>query len=232
MNDTTNETDRAILDAQHEQWQSAFASRPEMFGVEPSYAARHTAARCKHEGRQTILELGCGQGRDALFFAGSRFQVTALDYSERGLQELRAKAEQARLSSRLNTVCHDIRQPLPFDEGSFDVCFSHMVYCMALTTAELKTLSDDIHRVLKPGGLNIYTARNTADPDYRSGIHRGEEMYELEGGFIVHFFTRKKVEWLAEKFELVGVDQFEESRLPKRLFLVTLKKPNGERNAP
>jgi len=230
MNDMSTETDHAVLDAQHEQWQSTFVSRPEMFGVEPSYPARQTAARCEHEGRRTILELGCGQGRDALFFAGCGFQVTALDYSERGLQDLRAKAEQAGLSLRLNTVSHDIRTPLPFDEGSFDVCFSHMVYCMALTTAELKTLSDDIHRVLKPGGLNIYTARNTADSDYRSGIHRGEEMYELEGGFIVHFFTRKKVEWLAENFELVGVEQFEEGGLPKRLFLVTLRKPmNRER---
>lgn len=49
-------TDKAILDAQHEQWQSTFVSRPEMFGVEPSFPARQTAKRCEHEGRRTILE--------------------------------------------------------------------------------------------------------------------------------------------------------------------------------
>ena len=34
------------------------------------------------------------------------------------------------------------------------------------------------------------------NPDYMCGIHRGEGLYE-NGGFIVHFFDRAKVELLA-----------------------------------
>jgi hypothetical protein len=62
---------------------------------------------------------------------------------------------------------------------------------MALTTTELEFLSAEVRRVLKPSGLNIYTLRHTNDPDYRTGIHRGEDMYEV-GGFIVHFLAGKK----------------------------------------
>ena len=64
-----------------------------------------------------------------------------------------------------------------------------MLYCMALTTPEIEHLSAEIRRVLVPRGLNVYTVRHTRDAHYQSGLHKGEDMYEV-GGFIVHFFTR------------------------------------------
>ena len=70
----------------------------------------------------------------------------------------------------------------------------------------------------------FYTVRNTSDPDYGRGVHRGEGLYENQG-FIVHFFDRAKVEELARGWELVGVDEFEEAKLPRRLYRVTLRKP-------
>jgi len=94
---------------------------------------------------------------------------------------------------------------------------------MALTMAELEILSDEIRRVLKPNGLKIYTVRNTKGPHFRTGIHQGEEIYEI-GGFVLHFFSKKKVEHLAKGFEIVSIDEFEEGGLPRRLFRVTLRK--------
>lgn len=44
------------------------------------------------------------------------------------------------------------------------------------------------------------------------------------GGFIVHFFRREKVELLAEGYEIVSIDEFEEGSLPRKLFRVTLRK--------
>jgi hypothetical protein len=76
---------------------------------------------------------------------------------------------------------------------------------------------------MRPTGLNVYTVRHTGDPHYGTGIHRGEDMYEV-GGFIVHFFSRQKVEHLAEGYDLVSIDEFEEGSLPKKLFRVTMRK--------
>ena len=83
--------------------------------------------------------------------------------------------------------------------------------------------------MLKPGGLNLYTARNTHDPDYGAGIQRGEDMYEDEG-FIVHYFSRNKVERLALGYQLLDIEEFEETNLPKRLYLVTLRKPEKQQD--
>lgn len=216
--------DNEVLNAQSNHWEKTFQNKPDMFGTEPSHAAVQAVDLFKKEGRNKILELGSGQGRDTIFLAQQGLQIYALDYCETGINPMSQKVEDLGLSESITTVCHDVRKPLPFEDEAFDGCYSHMLFCMALTTAELEYLSGEIRRVLKSGGLNIYTARNTNDAHYGTGIHRGEDMYEV-GGFIVHFFSREQVEHLAEGYEIVEVEEFEEGALPKKLYKVVLRKP-------
>jgi len=117
-----------------------------------------------------------------------------------------------------------VRAPLPFENESFDACYSHMLYCMALNTAQLEFLSREILRVLKPGGLNIYTARHTGDTQYGTGIPRGQDMFEIAGGFIVHFLSKEKVEQLAKGYKSCETEEFEEGELSRKLYMVTMKK--------
>ena len=152
------------------------------------------------------------------------FNVEALDFTDAGVQAIRAKALEARLQGSLRASTHDCREPLPFAAGSFDACYSHMLFCMALTTDQLVALSAEVLRVLRPGGIQVYTVRSTADPDCGAGVARGEGLYE-SNGFIVHVFSRELVERLARGFELVEVAEFEEGDLPRRLYRVTLVKP-------
>lgn len=215
---------RGDLDAQRARWEAAFLKTRDMFGEAPSTPAIKAAGVLAQAGCANLLELGPGQGRDTLFFACGGLRVTALDYSQTGLDAIVAKAEGAHAASRVTPICHDVRQSLPFPGESFDACYSHMLFCMALTTPELERLSAEVRRVLRPGGINVYTVRHAQDAHYGTGIHRGEDLYEV-GGFIVHFFSREKVVQLAEGWELLAVDEFEEGGLPRRLFRVTLRKP-------
>jgi SAM-dependent methyltransferase len=212
-----------LLDAQRIHWQKTFVQNPEMFGSEPSQPARAATELFEKEGKTSILELGGGQGRDTLLFARAGFQVHALDYSDSAVNAIIEKAGQLGLTGSVTALRHDVREGLPFDDESFDGCYSHMLYCMALTTAELERLSAEVRRVLRPNGLHIYTVRHTRDPDYGKGIHRGEDLYEV-GGFIVHFFSKEKVERLAKGYRILSIDEFEEGKLPRRLFRITLRK--------
>ena len=211
------------LDGQQPHWEASFANKPDMFGEAASDPAYVSASLFALERKVALLELGAGQGRDTLFFAERGFRVTALDYSRAAVDAIAAKAHARGLGNRVITFQHDVRQPLPFASETFDACYSHMLYSMALTTPEIERLSAEIRRVLAPGGLNVYTVRHTRDAHYRSGIHKGDDMYDV-GGFIVHFFTRDKVERLAEDWGLLAIDEFEEGGLPRRLFRVTLRK--------
>jgi SAM-dependent methyltransferase len=233
---------------QRRQWTEAFAARPDRYGAEPSEPARAAARLFAGAGLRDVLELGAGQGRDALFLAREGFRVHALDYAPSGVATIREKAAQAagratpgtgqaspgtgqaspgtgqaaggQVPMRLAASVHDCREPLPFAARSFDACYSHMLYCMALTTSELERLSGEVLRVLRPGGLQVYTVRTLDDPDFGTGRPLGDDIYEI-GGFAVHFFSRELVARLAHGFELLEVAQFEEGALPRRLFRVT-----------
>ncbi len=180
----------------------------------------------RSEGKMDLLELGAGQGRDTLYFARQGLRVHALDYVQVAVDEVLARARAAGLADSVSASCHDVREPLPFADESFDACYSHMLFCMALTTPELERLAAEVRRVLRPGGLHVYTVRTTADAHYGIGIARGDDMYEV-GGFIVHFFSRTLVGRLAAGYELLEVVEFEEGALPRRLCRVTMRKADG-----
>jgi len=215
--------DKKILDQQSQYWEKNFLSKTEMFGLEPSKAAINTLKTFKEKNIKKIVELGAGLGRDTLFFAKKSIHVSALDYSSTAIKIINKKTEENKLSNLISAKIFDVRKKLPFENNSIEACFSHMLYCMALSTTELKYLNSEICRILKPGGINIYTVRHTGDGDYKNGVHIGEDLYENDG-FIVHFFSEKKVRQLSNEFNVINIERFEEGTFPRKLFRVILKK--------
>jgi SAM-dependent methyltransferase len=210
-----------MRDAQREQWQATFRANPDMYGTGPSEPGAWAAGLFAREQARDLLELGAGQGRDTPAFLRAGLTVTALDYAAGALTRLQQTATGAGLADRLTTIAHDARKPLPLPDGGFDAAYSHMLFNMALTTAELETLTGEVHRVLRPGGLHVYTVRHTGDAHYGAGASHGDGMFE-NGGFIVHFFDRALVDRLATGFTLLELTPFEEGALPRRLWRITL----------
>jgi SAM-dependent methyltransferase len=215
--------DKKILDQQSQYWEKNFLSKPEMFGLEPSKAAINTLKTFRKENIKKIIELGSGLGRDTIFFAKNSLCVTALDYSSAAIKIINEKTLKNKLSSFISTKIFDVRKKLPFKDNSIDGCFSHMLYCMALSNSDLNILNNEIYRILKPGGINVYTVRHTEDGDYKNGIHIGENLYKNDG-FIVHFFSKEKVINLSGGFNILNIEKFEEGAFPRKLFRVILKK--------
>jgi len=215
--------DTKVLNQQSQHWEKNFSSKPEMFGLEPSLPAKKSLELFKESKISKIVELGAGLGRDTIFFAKNSIHVTAVDYSSSGLKVINDKTQKQNLSNLISTKLFDVRKKLPFEDNSIEACFSHMLYCMALTTEELKYLNNEICRVLKPNGINIYTVRHTKDGDYKNGIHRGEDLYENDG-FIVHFFSKDKINSLLEGYQNIKIEDFEEGSFPRKLHMIINKK--------
>ncbi len=215
--------DKDILDKQCEHWDDRFSNFPDMFGKNESETARIALDIFHREGVRKLLELGGGQGRDTIYFAQNDLSVNVLEYAKNGVRIINENATEHFLADHIVALRHDLRKFLPFSEEFFDGCYAHQVLCMALTTGELRFIFNEVRRVLKAGGIFLYTVRNTDDPHYRQGIHRGEDLYEMSS-FIVHFFSKEKIEELAKGFTIIEIERSEESRLPRRLFRVVMKK--------
>ncbi|WP_434589162.1 class I SAM-dependent methyltransferase [Streptomyces sp. A5-4] len=219
-----HERDEKLAETQREHWQSTYTAHPGMYGEQPSDPAVHAAAVLRTAGARDVLELGAGHGRDALYFAREGFTVHATDFSATGLRQLTDAAQAQDVAGRVSTAVHDAREPLPLADDSVDAAFAHMLLCMALTTKEIHAAVAEIRRVLRPGGVFVYTVRHTGDTHYGSGTAHGDDMYE-HGGFAVHFFDRDLVEALADGWTLNEVHAFEEGDLPRRLWRVTQTLP-------
>jgi SAM-dependent methyltransferase len=216
-------TNRDVLDAQREHWQATFQANPDMYGTNPSQPGAYAAELFTQHHLHEMLELGAGQGRDTLAFLRAGLRVTALDYAPDALASLRQAATAAGLADRLITLVHDVRQPIPLPDASVDAVYSHMLFNMALSTAQLLTLAAEVRRVLRPGGLHVYTVRHTGDAHYGIGTDHGDGMFE-NGGFIVHFFDRPLVDRLAFGYTMLDLTTFEEGDLPRRLWRITLRR--------
>ena len=211
--------DKDLLHKQSQQWENNFSNKPEMFGLSQSLAAEKALKIFKKNKINEIIEFGAGLGRDSVFFAKNLIHTTALDYSPSGIDIIEQKIKKNNLTKYLSTKLFDIRKKLPFEDNSIEACYSHMLYCMALNNQDLQNLNDEILRILKPGGINIYTVRHTDDGDYENGIFRGEDLYENDG-FIVHYFSKEKIYSLLNGFSNILIENFDEGSFPRKLFYV------------
>ncbi|MFC9819565.1 class I SAM-dependent methyltransferase [Streptomyces erythrochromogenes] len=219
-----SESEQGLADVQRAHWQQTYGDHPGMYGEEPSDPAVHAAAVFRAVGARKVLELGAGHGRDALYFARQGFSVLATDFSPAGLEQLREAAATQGVAGRVTTAVHDVREPLPLANASVDAVFAHMLLCMALSTQEIHALAAEVRRVLRPGGVFVYTVRHTGDAHYQAGTGHGDDIWE-HGGFAVHFFRRDLVDALARGWTLDEVAAFEEGGLPRRLWRVTQTVP-------
>jgi len=100
-----------------------------------------------------ILELNCGTGEDALWFAKKGHKVLATDISEKMLEITQDKIHETNLLSRVQTMKIDIRK---IERGrlkeKFDLVFSNFGGMNCISSNEMKKFRTEIKEFLKPAG--------------------------------------------------------------------------------
>ncbi len=145
-----------------------------------------------------LLELGSGQGQDALYFAKQGHSVMATDLVDTGLKECEAKAKAEDLSINFELV--DIAKPLPFADNSFDIVYSHLGLHY-LNKEGTEQLFREIYRILKPGGILASLFNTIDDPEiHSSGFEKIEENYyrEVAFDFYKRFFSVEETQQLIQ----------------------------------
>jgi SAM-dependent methyltransferase len=138
-------------------WNKVYSEDSSFFGEGPSDFAKKCYEYFLQNKVTKILDLGCGQGRDSIFFSLNNLEVYAVDSSvvaTDGIQKFNENNYQT-----INVKCIDVRQGLPFEDNNFDAVYSHMFYNMNFTNEELDFLFQESNRVLKTNGLLYFSVR-------------------------------------------------------------------------
>jgi len=154
----------------------------------------------KKRNLRTLLDLGCGDGRDTTYFSKHGLKVTALDFSEGGINKLNNKIQQENIKNITPFRC-DIKK-LRFEEKSFDVIYAHLSlhYFDDKTTTQI---FNKLYEILKPNGLIFIKCKSTDDPLFGKGNKVGENMYIK--GHLRHFFDKNYMADKLKKFKIIEI---------------------------
>jgi SAM-dependent methyltransferase len=186
---------------QRQHWEAIHRREPDrLYASGPTPFAEECAPLFRPA--SSILELGCGAGRDAAYFAGLGHTVCATDFADAAIAHNR---QRYRYIPNLTFRVHDTSEPLPFADGSFDAIYAHL---------SLHYFSDDvtrrifaeIRRVLRAAGLLAFVCKSTADQLCGRGTMIEPDMFELDG-HVRHFYSEAYTRsCLAHDFEVVRLE--------------------------
>ena len=164
------------------------------------------AQTLRKKGCRTVLDVGCGAGRNAVFFAEEGFYAVGVDISPTTL-ELALEKAKSKSVKRCIFVKHDFLE-LPFPDTHFDSAFS----CYGIENTSLsrirKALSE-MRRVVEDGGLILVTLHSPKHWRFGQGKEVGRNTFmifdKIKGKtvrFTTHFFEKQDAERLFQNLDL------------------------------
>lgn len=147
-----------------------------------------------------LLDVGCGNGTDSIYFARHGFQVVATDFSQSGIEILRHAVPQQGIL--ITAKRHDTTKRFPFRDASFDVIYAHLSlhYFDDVTT---RKVFREMRRLLKPKGRFYVKCKSTDDPLYGVGVEVAPDMYRSD--HTRHFFSRSYMMSVLDDFSDIAV---------------------------
>jgi SAM-dependent methyltransferase len=119
----------------------------------------------------TALDIGCGEGADAVWLAARGWRVTAVDFAATALERAAAGAAAAgeEVAARIDWVRADVTQWSP-EPGAFDLVSAQFMH---LLPDERRALFARLAGAVRPGGQLLLVGHDFSD--IAAGAHRPPE---------------------------------------------------------
>ncbi|GAA4881370.1 FAD-dependent oxidoreductase [Saccharopolyspora cebuensis] len=118
----------------------------------------------------SALDLGCGEGGDAVWLAARGWRVTAVDVSENAVARVAGAAAEAGVAGRVEGQRHDLAESFP--EGEFDLVSAHFLHTWGGMPREriLRRAAEAV----APGGVLLVVGHQGPppwDPEAHAEVH-------------------------------------------------------------
>jgi SAM-dependent methyltransferase len=193
-------------------WEARYADAL-VYGTEPTSVARRLVAVFRAQGVRSVLEAGCGSGRDALLYAREGFEVTGTEISENALRWVR---ERAQVESLRITLLRDDLAETRLPPGSFDAAVAiHVIHLQPAPVRQ--TMVNQIWRLTRDGGLIAMANYSTHEAGYASWDPYPEPCTRVDPkGKLVHFFDEADLRALlpSDRFDLLTLEEVDLAEVP------------------
>jgi malonyl-CoA O-methyltransferase len=155
----------------------------------------------------SVLDLGCGTGRHALWLAEAGAHVTAIDFSE----DMLAVARSKRGADGVDFMVHDLHERLPFGSGAFDIVVSGLVL---EHLRDLPAFFSEARRVLNSRGRAVISAMHPAMflRDSQAQFTDPASGEIVRPGSLPHQLSEMIMAAVLARLDLIGVDEYPADR--------------------
>ena len=154
-----------------------------------------------------ILDAGCGEGRNLIYFVRNDYQVWAIDKNKDAIQMLKYLIKSINKSYPLDRFIEGEIEKMPYEDHFFDAVISSAVLHFAENKKHFLSMMREHIRVLKPGG--IFFGRMTTDVGIEKLIKPlGNGKFLLPDGSVRFLLGKEQLQDILDKFGFEFVEPF------------------------
>ena len=135
----------------------------------------------RHLQPASIIDVGCGSGRNLLYLAKMGHKVTGIDHNPSALEALEDIAKKEVLS-RVNTLLHNLNQPLNLEPESYDLVLS-TVTLQFINPKRIPELLTELQKATKKKGYHFFVFPIQSElyslPEFFTFLPQKEELYHV-----------------------------------------------------
>lgn len=163
---------------------------------------------------RTVLDAGCGIGRNATYLAQKGCRVYAVDSSPVALRELDYAARSLGVRDAIVSYNCNLGEAFPFEDEYFDLSLDSYVFCHFIDDEFRGKYRKELHRVTKPGGIVFSSVFSFEDEYYKeiqeNGEGNGSLVTDPNNGITKRLYTEREIkDFFSVDFEVLYFVKFE-----------------------
>jgi len=193
-------------DKNRKYWELKFKNKKSVWGNKQSRAAELTVLDLKERKvdleRFTLLDVGCGYGRDLAYFVKNGIkQVMGIDHSKEAIKLAK------KLHPQISIVEGDVEN-YQFVE-KYDIIYCNFLLHL-FSFKKTKTVLEKLYYILNDMGLLYTIVSSEKDDDYKQGIKIGPDVVKNSRGIVKTFYSDSRINNIYGSLFKVGYILFEE----------------------
>ena len=160
----------------------------------------------------TVLDFGCGGGRNTLALINEGYNVIAMDYTESAIRMTKEKCHKFGVEDV--QIIQNSGFEIPLSPNSVDAVVADGSFCYYSKQDTIK-ITENLHRVMKNDALLWTLFRTRNDSLYAKGKQLDEGLFEMSDGTgregCTYFFADEadiREIFTSSGFEIVSIDDF------------------------